>query len=119
MLVQPCHLDYFAAIHTQCVPLCILQLHHVSSFISSSHAPLPCAISRVGVPENRLNSLLPSMMPFFPSFSKLEEKNCIALHCMWICWVLRKEQVRDLSIVMGYCVHERSGVPYGQAPAAQ
>lgn len=37
---------------------------------------------------------------------------------MWVCWVLGKEQVRDLSIMMGYCVHEGSGVPYGQAPAA-
>lgn len=38
---------------------------------------------------------------------------------MWIRWALRKEQVRDPSIVMGYCVRERSGVPYGQAPAMQ
>lgn len=45
-------------------------------------------------------------------------KRRIALHCMWIRWVLKKEQVRDLSIMMAYCVCERSGVPYGQAPAA-
>lgn len=78
MLVQPCHVDYFAVMHTQRVPLC--------SIVPLCSAPSPVLLSPVlavgwGVPGNRLNSLfLPSMMPFFPSSSKMEEKNCIALH---------------------------------------
>lgn len=76
MLAQPCHFDYFAAMHTQCVPLFIIQFHC---------APSPVLLSPVlavawGVPGNRLNSFfLPSVVPFFPSSSKMEEKNCIAL----------------------------------------
>lgn len=115
MLVQLCHVNCFAVMRTQHVPLCIIQLHRQSLFSSFSHAPLLCACSRAGWAWNKLNSLfLPLMMPFFPSSNKIEELRCISLHVESLG---PQEQVRDPSIMMGYCVHEWSGVPYGQAPA--
>lgn len=80
MLAQPCHFDYFAAMHTQCVPLFIIQFHCASLFSSFSRAPLSCASSSVGCAweqtEFVLLALSCAILPFLQQNGR-EELHCI------------------------------------------
>lgn len=80
MLVQPCHFDYFAAMHTQCVPLCIIQLRCASLFSSFSCAPLSCASNSMGCAweqiEFALLALSCAILPFLQQNGR-EELHCI------------------------------------------
>lgn len=80
MLVQSCHFDYFAAMHTQCVPLCIIQLHCASFFSSFSWASLSCASDSVGCArvqtEFALLVLSHAILPFLQQNGR-EELHCI------------------------------------------
>lgn len=79
------------------------------SFSSFSHAPFPLASNRLGCvwiqTELALLALDNTVLPFLLQNGRAE------LHC--ITWALKSEQVRDPSIVMGFCVRKGSVVPCG------
>lgn len=80
MLTQPCHFGYFAAMHTQCVPLGIIQLHIASLFSFFSCARRSCASSSMECAweQNKftLLALNRAILPFLQQNGR-EELHCI------------------------------------------
>lgn len=80
MLTQPCHFDYFAAMRTQCLPLCVIQLHFASLLSSFFCAHLSCACSSVGCAWEQIKftllALSCAILPFLQQNGR-EELHCI------------------------------------------